>query len=116
MDAAEAAGYRSEYATVDMLGRPLVRRALLALAPLLATDKAGQSVAHAILRPYAMARIAQNLDIPGQNGMAAARDLLESAGNGPSARERWEAMQARRARALGTSGNAHYGNPSEPSA
>lgn len=89
---AAIAGWRSHDAALMALGRPQVRDALLAIAPLLATDAEGERLARAILRPYAVARMAGLLNVKGQNGLAAARDLLDG---DPGARS--DAARLRRA-------------------
>jgi hypothetical protein len=111
--AAAYAGWSEESMAIKVLGRPQVRRALLALAPLLAVDAAGEARARAILRPFALLRIAGLLDIRGQNGLAAARDLLDAtSGPGEAGRLRRAAEERARARS-GGSDNRRYGAPGD---
>lgn len=119
--AAAGAGWQGDLRGVDLLGRPLVRRALLALAPLLASDPRGRGIARGILRPFALARLADSLDVPGQSGLAAAREILAGTGGAASdPRRTWEARAARTGPgageapgvpARGRSDNGAYGNP-----
>lgn len=109
-ESAAFAGWQGDRTPMLVLGRPHVRDALLALAPLLATDPAGTALARRILAPYALARVAGLLSVKGQNGLAAARDLLDQ--DGPRIPDlRRLAEQRARARG-GTADNPRSGNPS----
>lgn len=113
-DAAASVGWTSAKTVLDVLGRVQVRGAIQALAPMLATDPAGEAIARRLLRPYALARTAGLLDVPGQNGLAAARDLLDGSpgkGDGDALRRAWESRATRRgSTASGASDNGQYGN------
>lgn len=108
VESAVSAGWHSERTAMLVLGRPHVRDALLALAPLLAVDKAGEARAREILRPYALARIAGLLAVNGQNGLAAARDLLDSEGSRGSPGDLRRRLEERARTRGGTADNAAY--------
>lgn len=100
-----------------LLGRPRVERALQRLAPLLAFDNAGASLAARLLRPYALRAKVDLLARGGSQGLAAARDLLDSAPREAPAdarKARLKALQDRRKAAEsppeGGSGNGDYVN------
>jgi hypothetical protein len=114
--ALHAAGYRPRIPSLTLtavLGRPAVRAALEALAPLLAVDAQGEQRARELLRPYALSRLAARLGDPTTAGIGAARDLLDvPAAPGPSLRQRAEARAATRNK-QGGADNGHYGYSGE---
>lgn len=111
--AADAAGMRDDARVIDLLGRPQIRRAILTLAPLLATTPTGEALARVLVRPYALQRQVRLLDNAGTTGLSAARDLLEtSTPTKGDPRRAWEARAAGRARedrATGAADKAGYG-------
>lgn len=108
-ESAAFAGWQGDRTPMLVLGRPHVRDALLALAPLLATDPQGTALARRILAPYALARVAGLLTVKGQNGLAAARDLLDQAQAAP--RDLRRMAEARAMARSGGADNPRSGNP-----
>lgn len=92
-----------------VLGRPHVRDAILALAPLLAVDDAGEKRARELMRPYALACLASHVRARGPGALAAARDLLDSTASEPANLRR--ALEQRARARGGGADNPRYGTP-----